>query len=308
MRNEDIEERKPVVSIIVPTYKSDYAKVLKTIDSVLAQQGICFELIISEDSADNKFYEDLENFLIKRGFYTYRFVYNNYNEGTVKNIEKAIQYSTGKYIKGIGPGDTFYDRHSLQIMCNYMEKMQACFGFGKIQCFSSDNEITTFLNKSIPKTYYPYIKQNKKKIIDRFLVYEDWIFGVAQIYERESLLNYLNILIQGGVKYSEDASALMMILDDKKYVYVPYYTMMYEFGTGVSTNGNPDSKKRIANDQINFCDILLERYGYLKSIVKRRKKRIQVVLSKRRTFWRLCYEFILMPRYGIYKIYENFEK
>ena len=167
------------------------------------------------------------------------------------------------------------------------------------------------LDKCIPKNYRAYTIENSSirqhSIIRKYLVYEDWLFGAAQFYKKECIKKYLNI-IAGLVKYCEDVITLLMFIDNVSYVYVTEPILLYEYGTGISTSGTKSNKIRIAIDQMAFCDIICSYSPQYKSIAKRRKKRIYLTITRKRTFKRLINEFFLMPDYGIYKIIERMKK
>ena len=70
-----------VVSVIVITYNQDLNKLLKTLDSIIIQEGIPFEVIICDDGSEKTYEKELENYFSLKDFASYRLVFHEKNEG-----------------------------------------------------------------------------------------------------------------------------------------------------------------------------------------------------------------------------------
>ncbi|WP_026529287.1 glycosyltransferase [Butyrivibrio sp. VCD2006] len=294
------------VSVILLTYHSDYNKTIETVNSILKQENITFELIISEDSEQHEYYDRLRKYLDENKFTNYFFINNDINHGTTINLYNAVKIAKGPYIKPISPGDMLYNEHILYTMINEMKRHNALMGFGIMQFYETRDNERVLLNKSIPYTFEPYIKRNKRIIAKHFIGYGEWIAGASQIFESNCLCKYLEI-IAGRIKYCEDCITIMIILDDIQYVFLPEYVIYYEYGTGISTSGTVEDRSRTLDDQIVFCDILYERYKQYKNLAKRCKAFYSLFKNNKKTIGRRIREFILLPEYGLYRALNKFK-
>lgn len=99
----------PLVSICIPAYRQ-ILKLRKTLDSILAQEFQDFELIVSDDSPDDR----VEN-LLKEYPFGDKLTYwkNNPAKGSPENWNEAIRKAKGEFIKLIHHDDWFTDEISL---------------------------------------------------------------------------------------------------------------------------------------------------------------------------------------------------
>lgn len=113
-----------LVSIIILSYKNlQYLK--ETIDSVLSQTYSDIEIIIGDDGTeqfDDTFYKEYINSNSSYNIKNIVVYKNNSNMGIVKNANKSINISKGKYIKFIASDDTFYSNDVIYKMIAYMNR------------------------------------------------------------------------------------------------------------------------------------------------------------------------------------------
>ena len=116
-------EKRPIVTIIVPTYNSgEYLQ--ETINSCCNQTYKNVEIIVIDDCSTDgtvKYLQSLEKVTL---------YLRDKNQGLTKNINYAFSYSTGEYILLLGHDDV--------IPCNHIEKMVSeleC-GVGLLWCNS----------------------------------------------------------------------------------------------------------------------------------------------------------------------------
>ena len=96
-------------SVIILCYNSKWNALKQTIDSVLCQKNISFEIILADDASTNDCLQKAENYLKNRGFLSYKVLAHEQNVGTVQNLTDALEETTGKYVKGIGACDLLFD-------------------------------------------------------------------------------------------------------------------------------------------------------------------------------------------------------
>ncbi len=242
-------------SIILLTYNSDIQKIYNTLNSIISQKNVSYELIISDDgSVDNKFIQ-IKQYLEKNCSSPYTFVDNKFNQGTIKNILSGINHSKGKYIKLISPGDLFFDENSLYFALQYINKNDAAaVYFGRPLYFSLKDEKVIY-NYERRNPYYlkPYLNQNYKSIKRKYYIEDDKILGASTIYDKDKILKYLSEISKFN-KYAEDYSIILMLANNEKIKFINTdneqfkYFIKYEYGTGISTSKNEKWAKILKNE------------------------------------------------------------
>ena len=67
------------VSVVVVTYNSPFEKLENTLQSVIWQENVDFEIIIADDGSKSFDKERVENWFLTNGFKDYKFVLNLVN-------------------------------------------------------------------------------------------------------------------------------------------------------------------------------------------------------------------------------------
>lgn len=103
--------KNPLITIIVVTYNSEQF-VLKTLNSILAQNYKNLQIIISDDhSVDNTIYLCKDWILKNSTFCEVHLLQSDENRGTANNINKALPFVKGEYLKIIAGDDEFCDNY-----------------------------------------------------------------------------------------------------------------------------------------------------------------------------------------------------
>jgi glycosyltransferase involved in cell wall biosynthesis len=106
----------PLVSICTPTYnRPEFLR--RTIESCLAQTCQDFEIIITDNSADDKSAQMVAKIRDPRIHY----YSNNGNIGSLENYKKAVSMVRGKYVQILADDDLIKPK-SLELMVNVFEK------------------------------------------------------------------------------------------------------------------------------------------------------------------------------------------
>lgn len=135
---------KELVSVIVLSYKN-IAGLYETIDSVLNQDYERIEIIISDDATPN--FEEEKSRIIgyiqenKRDSIK-NIIMNalDFNVGTVKNINSAIEKANGKYIKLIASEDCLNSPSVISQYVDFMEQNDYKIVFAKMRGVTPDGE------------------------------------------------------------------------------------------------------------------------------------------------------------------------
>lgn len=109
----------PLVSICVPTYnQTDYLRM--TLDSVFNQEGVNFEVIVSDDSATEDVFHLIQTY--KQNGHAINYYRNNPSLGSPENWNFAIQQAKGEYIKILHHDDRFTSTKSLRCFVDLFEE------------------------------------------------------------------------------------------------------------------------------------------------------------------------------------------
>ena len=206
------------VSVIIATYNPILERVLFTVDSVIKQIGIDFELIITDDGSKENYFDEIEKYIRDNSSCDYLLLSHNKNQGTLKNILDAVDHSSGKYIRTVGAGDAIIGTETLKNHVHFLEESGRKWSFGQMIYFSVDENGNRYFirHKARPQITKPYLKNDDKKCVWLFCVSKDIATGTAVLYEKEIMKEYLLLLeavtpdgevIATGIYATNDKSA-----------------------------------------------------------------------------------------------------
>jgi glycosyltransferase involved in cell wall biosynthesis len=102
-------KRKPIISVLMAVYNTDFSLIKRAIDSVLHQTYQNFELIIIDDGSTNNTQSQLLNYALKHeNKVTY---IRHQNCGQSKSITRGILNSTGEFITILDGDDEYKPNH-----------------------------------------------------------------------------------------------------------------------------------------------------------------------------------------------------
>ena len=270
-------------TVLVVTYYSDREKLLETLNSIVAQKDVSFEIVIADDGSDVFYRQDICDFMAERGFTHYQIVENAENHGTVCNLLSGLEVSRGKYVKTISPGDYLYDDHTLSKLCSFMQEHDAKVLFADLVYYSyEDGRLTIYPHRDPwdDSIYLPDRPYSQKKVLKHELVYSDTICGAGTAFETELFRSQLKRL-EGTVIYAEDAVIQLMALQGHRVWKYPGIMVWYEYGSGISTNSELGFGQKITQDFYNFTKWLTEHYGE-EPYVRRAWKKWQILIQNDR--------------------------
>lgn len=130
----------PKVSLCVPCYnQTDYLK--KTLDSIVNQDYKDYELIISDDSTNNRVKNLVQKYSIPIG--TIRYYKNSPSLGAPENWNFAIEKARGSIIKIMHHDDCFTSENSLTELVSLLERSpDADFAFCATEVIDINQGIT----------------------------------------------------------------------------------------------------------------------------------------------------------------------
>ena len=248
-----------MVSVIVASYNPDWLKMKVTLESILLQKGIDYEIIVADDGSNNNLKKNIEDLFEKYNFNSYKLSMLEENVGTCRNIFSALQVSEGKYIKTISPGDFLYCEDTLRQWVEYMDKYEdidISFGDYINYRFEGGNfRIISSINH--PKHKDVFIQSKQKNIFIDYLLLDDLILGAALLVKSAVIKKYLAMIV-GKVIYVEDNYVRLAVYENAKLGYFAKPTIFYELGTGISTSGSVKWAERMKKDFISANRVIYE--------------------------------------------------
>jgi len=162
-----------LVSIITPSYNSKRF-IKETIDSVISQTYINWEMIIVDDKSKDDSVEFIQELIKDESRIKLIVLKNNVGASTARN--KALDIANGKYIAFLDSDDIWLPE-KLEQQLSFMQKNNYAFTFANYIPFSEDG-LTEYKTISVPKVldYSQYCKNtiigcltviiNKEKVGD----------------------------------------------------------------------------------------------------------------------------------------------
>ncbi len=236
------------IAVVVCAYKPQYDAMLRTINSIVNQLDVRFEIVIADDGSEIDFLAEIEKHLKGIGFRDYKIVKNICNGGTVKNYISGVKKTESKYIKAISPGDLLYDKNTLRSICDFMQEhdSQIAFGNAVYYSYNTQGEAELVCTKNNPQQtdLYDANNYNYTRVKKQYLLNDDLILGASVVIGRDMFLQYL-LQIENKVIYAEDFIIRIAVADRVRIWHMNRYLVWYEHGTGISTS---NERKDFWND------------------------------------------------------------
>ena len=252
-------EKSPMVSVIVITYNQDLHKLFRTLDSIIIQEGISFEVIICDDGSEKRYEEELKDYFSLKNFIHYRLVFQDNHKGTVANYYSGLKIALGEYSKLISPGDCLTERHMLEKWVRFLKERNAPWAFSDAYYYYDRNEeMIYFRALARPRIIRPYIISDKSKCTWNYIALNDVANGAAIMGKTQIQKYFCKIINEKGIIYAEDYIYRLMMFHGIVGYYFPETAICYEFGSGVSTSGSADWRERLSEDRQKLIQIINE--------------------------------------------------
>lgn len=248
------------ISVIVCTYNPDFDKLIETLNSCLLQKDVELQLVITDDGSKNNYFHELKSYFEKHSFTNYCLVEAPQNQGTVKNIIQGIEKCNYKYVKFISPGDKLMDESSLYSWLSFVKDNHLKWCFSDAMYYYDDDGMKFVKGEAKPQNVQIYVQKEWQKCRWYYLGLNDIAIGACIIGETELCHEYLK-LIENKVKFAEDNIWRLMMFDGIVGGYFPQRTILYEMGTGISTNGSSVWSDRLKNDWNQTNEIMKSRHN-----------------------------------------------
>ena len=86
-------------SVVLLIYNNKLRPILMTLKSIISQKFNDFEIIVADDGSKEKYLIEIEKYLRDNHFEHFSFAPSDQNDGTVKNILRALENASGEVIK-----------------------------------------------------------------------------------------------------------------------------------------------------------------------------------------------------------------
>ena len=252
----------PLVSVVVLTYNPSWPRLKPTLVSVLRQQNVSFELILSDDGSPDNLHHESQTLFQSHRFSSFLLLPSSENRGTVKNLLAALEKARGKYVYVLSPGDFFYDENTLSALSSFADEKSAalCFGESVSYYLAPGGGLVLPADRPLapsrPALYNdPSLFRQKAAFF--FL---DYILGAAYFRRADTLRKYLH-RIEPFVKYAEDTpSTLFALADGVPLYYFPAPVVFYDCGSGISSRRESRWSRVLAAEYRAAYDVLLHDY------------------------------------------------
>lgn len=252
------EKRTTQISVLVVTYNPVKEKLIATLDSIIKQKGIDFDVVVSDDGSKDNLFLDIKKYFKEKRFENYTLINNKINKGTVENSYVGLKACKGEYVKTISPGDLLYGETILKEWLDDMKTKNSKWSFCDAIYYSNEkNQKEYYAVKAHPNQIGPYLNKGFQKCRWNYLVLDDIALGAAILAKNDLMIAYLERIV-GKVKYAEDNIWRLMMFDGIVGTYFQKDAILYEYGSGISTSGSEIWQERIKKDYIEATKIMLE--------------------------------------------------
>lgn len=169
-------------SVVIPSYKTPYDLMFRTIDSVLNQDYPIHEIIVIDDNGGNEFSK--ENQKIQEYFENkVKVVFNKENYGANFSRNQGIKYASGDFIAFLDSDDV-WAKNYLSLAATIISSQNAKFITSNYQIVHEDGTLPpefnpkTFVSGNISKKelYQDYVGPTSTVIISRDLIINAGLF------------------------------------------------------------------------------------------------------------------------------------
>lgn len=249
--------KRSTISVCVVSYLPVKEKIIKTLDSILMQEDIDLQVVISDDGSGDNLFDFIRAYFKKYNFVNYKLVAFKENQGTTMNMLHGLEVCNGNYIKSLSPGDSLIGKKCLSEWIKNLKISGKRWSFGRAVCYTPlvNGGINVCSKVEYPQITECYSANEDKQCRWNYVALGDRCIGATTIFETELLVAYLKKL-EGKVIYAEDLSCRLMMFDGIVGNYYANPVVLYEFGNGISTSGNQLWKERIYDDWMRADEIM----------------------------------------------------
>lgn len=281
-----------LLSVIVVTYNPLWEKLRLTLNSILLQQNLAYEIIISDDGSINfaEIQGKLKGYFAEKNFSRYKFIHSEKNCGIIANCLQGVEAAEASVVKLISPGDAFFAPDTLSKLLGWMTDSQLDIVAGLAVTYSFVNDkVILHKKRQMPKNIKAYsTNTERKKFLATVLLEQNVVHGACIMVKRDAFLKYVRILRDNGVRFCEDLFTRLAVVDNCRIAVWPHNVVWYEYGEGISTSNNQTFNKYMHED-VQLCNAILRRMleqsGNDKLVQLASELKEESASYERRSFW-----------------------
>lgn len=302
-------DKEIAVSVIVATYNPQYGKLLQTLESIIAQENITVEIVVTDDGSKENHFDKMKAFFKNNKFSNYKLCSLDVNGGTVKNVYSGLKACSGEYVKVISPGDILTRKNTLYDWVQFMADTKTDISYGKAYYYNKDDEGIKYLKVLChPQKTDIYVKRDFLAVKNYYLLANDIVNGATVLCRRVIFEKYLQMLV-GKVIYAEDNAYRIMVADGIVPSFFDENVIFYEYGTGISTNVNRKWAELLKKDWLAADEEILP---FIDNDAFRKKFKIVNSLKKNKSIYNklkalLCIKERLSIRFSSPKYTDIYE-
>lgn len=270
---------KPLVSVIVPTYKRKDT-LRSSLDSLLSQSYSPVEIIVVDDNADiewNNYVQD-----IIKEYPSVVYICNSKNLGSAESRNVGVRAAKGDYITFLDDDD-IYLPEKIDNQLQYMIESGADYSITDLYLYSQKDKL---LDKRIRN----YIKETDPKVLLQYHLMYNMTGTDSLMFRKEYLLNIGCFPpINSGDEFYLMKEA---IVSGGKFVYVPYCFIKAYVHT--DKNGMSSGDGKVSGEKVL--------YNYKKTFFNEMNGKSKRYI-KVRHFAVLAYAYLRMKNYALFILY-----
>lgn len=276
-----------MVTVVITIYNPIWEKLKRTLNSILLQEDVSYDVIITDDGSEIDCFELLRRYFNSFQNISYRLVKNENNIGTVANIYNSLQYADGRYVFITSPGDVLFDSTVLKDFVSFAEDTKSSLLFGNAINYSQTGDVFSFSTNRRPPKPIAFDGTHSLIYEKTAFFFGNSVLGAAYFRKRETAIKYFNEIL-GYSRYVEDTtSTACALLNGERLRYYDRNMVWYECNTGISGARNPEWKHRLLCDFSSVYNYLKQTYGndtvfcqfYAENVDKKRLNPIKVIFK-----------------------------
>ncbi len=237
--NTESENATVDVTVAVMSYNNS-SFLAQTIDSILAQEGVRFEVVVYDDCSQDDSLAVLQRYVDEP---LLRFEVNAQNLGMAGNYNKCVAAGQGRYVVVLGSDDILYPGH----LASLVEAMDACpqAALGYTQCYWIDEKGVRQQYADHPGHRRASYAGGRDEVID-LLCFDNYITPSAAILRRSAL--HQVELPEGGI-HRHDMLAGDWELWIRLASMAPDFVFLRQPSVGYRVHGGQISKSFYGSDR-----------------------------------------------------------
>lgn len=263
---------KPLVSLIVTSYKhADYID--DCIKSILAQTYFNMEILYLDDASGDGTFEKAQSYkeALEKKYEKVTYILNKKNNGVIKNLNRLVRMSRGKYVKFLA-ADDFMLFDGIEKLVSFMEnhtEYDMAYSNGLL-----GTEETHFpMRSNVETQIYEAIPPSGGDLFD--LLYEKDFISAPTVIIKRSIYDRVGLYDEDiGI---EDWDYFLRVAKEGIIGYLAQSTMMYRIVDSSMSHSAAPSKR--INMKRSELQILEKHKGYASQAAERMKRSLDEALQ-----------------------------